>query len=284
MATNSPIIAYDNWLVTGSYALQIGRERADLPIGKAFDADLLKPAEVYPVAGVLQFSCAKIANVYMRSFGVGRFGEFGFGGFLPAQATRQMVLVLGASRQDSAGFRSVPVRVVVTAYDANATATVVLDSIVSGASNRSIIYKLASCIGALRFEVRLEGLPSVALLPHIFLGEAVELPYLEMGFDPYNDVFYGSTFLAESGREYPQLRYLRMELNPRWSYLGREFWQDLYLLKEMNIEQRRPFWFAWMPDTAPSETYLMREDGKALALPFVSANHRSLAMKLVEAL
>jgi hypothetical protein len=225
-----------------------------------------------------------------RGFGVGGFGEFGFGGYVPA-AVSVDCLIFGASRHDSAGYRSLPKRVLMFAesgfgqggFGEGGFGGSVLDSLATSAENASLILQFQK-VDAIRVTFSLFGLPDTAQIPYLFLGAGIHMPYIDMGFDPYQEVTYGMSFLAESGREYPQLRYRRMELSPRWSFVPKDSWAQLTNFREQSVELRGILWFAWSPKSSPSECYLMREDSKPLLFPYVSASYRSLSPKLVEAL
>jgi hypothetical protein len=123
---------------------------------------------------------------------------------------------------------------------------------------------------------------NVLQLPEVFIGDCLRLPFVDFGYDPYHEVTYGTSFISESGREYPQVRYRRMELTPKFSNIERAKWASIDAFRENVTELRAPFWFAWSPHSLPNETYLMREDGKDFNFPIKHTNYRDLSGKFVE--
>jgi len=121
-------------------------------------------------------------------------------------------------------------------------------------------------------------------LPELFLGPRLTMPFVEFGYDPYVEVFKGNTFNAESGRQFTTLHYRRVELKPRWRVIPTADAVAVDAFRENHLELRKPFWFAWKPDTARTETYMCRHKGETALMPISSAIHRGFSLDLIEAL
>lgn len=233
----------------------------------------------------------RVANTSSpHGFGIQLFGQYGFGGYLPTPREVNC-LVLGAARQDSVGARTVPTRYRVWAesgfgtggFGAGGAGGEVIDYAEAHASNASVWRGFRS-VQASRVTVWMWGLPADAVVPELFIGRAVTMPYLDFGFDPQNEVAYGPSFLSEGGREYLQQRYARMEFSPRWAAIDKELWADIDDLRSHAFRPGRPVWFAAMPQSAPDQTYYLRQGDKQTPFPMSSQKARSLSLKLVEAL
>lgn len=239
---------------------------------------------------VLSFVWTAPSRVYRYGFGVQPFGNIGMGGY---DALPELVncLIFGAARHDVVGLRSVPSRFRIVAesgcgdggFGWGGFGGSVLDKMDNSPANASLIAQFQP-VNAVRVTVTLWGLPATSVIPELFLGNALKLPFLELGFDPYHEVSTGQNFLAESGREYPQLRYRKMELSPKWSYVEKTLWADVAGLIEAALELKNPVWFAWSPASKPLETYLMRNNAKSAPFPYVNAMYRSWSLQLVEVL
>lgn len=285
-ADDAPVLAYDNLFtqagssltpVTGAYLS-----------GHAADNNFANPLMMHTPAGVMKLVWTPANSIYQYGLGLGT--PIGFGGYIAAP-NPVSCCILAASRHESAGYRTPPSRVRIFAesgygqddYGLGGCGGSVVDKLATSAANASELIQFQP-VNAVRVSITMWGLPAISVLPEIFLGQALKMPYLEMGFDPYHEVSTGQSFLSESGREYPQLRYRKMELTPRWSYLEQARWQALDVFREQALELKAPFYFSWMPNTRPTETYFVRNNAKAAPMPYVNAQYRSLSLSLVEVL
>lgn len=293
-ATDEPMIAYRNRLgmAGSSYQITIGAESAALPLTNAWNDDLLVGASVTTSNSIMQMVWnAPFNHLAQVGYGVEPYGAGGYGGADIRTPIALNCLVFGATRHEAAGLRSVPTRYRVFAesgyglggYGLGGYGGSVLDRTESPAANASLMRQFDD-VNAVRVTLTIWGLPTTAKIPGLYLGRAVRMPYLEHGFDPYNEVSYGSSFVSESGREYPQLRYRKMELSPKWSFIDTSQFADIADLRENAFEIGAPVWFNWAPNSHASETYLMRQSDKVTPFPYVNARYRSLSLKLVEAL
>jgi hypothetical protein len=139
---------------------------------------------------------------------------------------------------------------------------------------------------AYQYRMTISGLTASSdiIVPEIFLGPRMDMPFIDLPYDPYNEVSKASTFEAENGRINEQLRYRRVELRPKWSHLIQSEYTAVDTFREAHLEKRIPFWFAWQPDTSKEECYMMRHRAKSARLPFITQIHRSFGLDLVEAI
>jgi hypothetical protein len=287
-ADDAPLIAYNNLFQQAGSIIQpvLGAYLS----GNGADNNFANPLIMKPAAGVVKIIWQPANTQYQNGFGVSRNGYGSYGGYIAAP-NAVSCFILAASRHESAGYRTPPSRVRIFAESGygqdgcglGCYGGSVVDKLTTSAANASELIQFQP-VNAVRVSLWMWGLPAIAVLPEIFLGQALKMPYLEMGFDPYHEVSTGQSFLSESGREYPQLRYRKMELNPRWSYLEQARWQALDLFREQALELKAPFYFSWMPNTRPTETYFVRNNAKAAPMPYVNAQYRSLSLSLVEVL
>lgn len=283
LASDEPLIAYGNALALAGSQLTttVGAYQG----GNGADNNPLNPLQMLSAGGIVALTYLPPSGGVTLGFGVG-----GFGGLAPP-AIAMNCLILAASRHESAGYRTPPARVRVFAesgfgeggFNLGGFGGSVVDKKLTAAANASEVIQFQP-VNAVRVKMAFFGLPFLAVFPEIFLGNALKMPFLEMGFDPYHEVSTGMSFMSESGREYPQLRYRKMELTPRWSYLDQARWQALDQFRETCLELKAPFYFSWMPNRRPNETYFVRNNAKVAAMPYVNPQYRSLSLNLVEVL
>lgn len=286
--TDEPLVAYQNELQQGgTLTLTVGTEVVGFPLINAFDKNILSLCKVTPVAGVVELNYVPPYNLYQNGFGVGGFGLIGFGGYIQTPIPMSC-LILGGARHSADGERTVPLNTLISvAQTVGGALTQVVNSNATAldvaAGSKCYLFDQVQVANA---TIRLTFDPALTeiVLPELFFGDTLRLPFADFGFDPYHEVTYGTTFVSESGREYPQVRYRRTELTPKFSNIERAKWDAVDLFRENVTEVRAPFWFAWSPMTLPNETYLMREDGKDLAFPIAHTNYRNLTPKFVEVL
>jgi len=134
------------------------------------------------------------------------------------------------------------------------------------------------------YRITFAGLPvlSDAIVPEIYLGTAMVMPFVELGWDPYHEVSGVKSFETEKGRIHEQLFYRRLELDPQWQYLVQAEWTQVEEFREVALERRVPFWLLWKPDSAPTECYLMRNRPPSAKMPYQTQAHRSFGLNLVE--
>lgn len=139
---------------------------------------------------------------------------------------------------------------------------------------------------AKRARIKLSGFEPGAqvVLPELYLGDVIDMPYLNLGFDPYPEVSQGPEFTPETGRTYPAVRYRRLEIAPSWSRIEPVLHSAIDVFRETAIENKQPWWWAWSPDSLPGECYLVRHKDSKAAFPFVTGIHRDFKLALVEAI
>lgn len=272
MAYDQPIIAFDNLLDTSLINIVHGSLAEGASLAALNNADLLRPCTFMPdstgwvelhihigqtvdclilgaarndVSGKLTGVTSLTMQAFMAThpFGFSAFGVGNYGGYMQV-----------------AGTQVLPV-----------------DTL----SANSALYKFPAT--AHFISVRLLGTVGVPMvIPELFLGRTLTMPYLDYGYDPYNEVAANTLFVAESGREYARLRYRRVELSPSWSMIETALWAAVDNFRKRALETRQAFWFAWAPDSARTQVYLVRHTGNGAPFPMHSAKHRSLKLTLQE--
>lgn len=145
--------------------------------------------------------------------------------------------------------------------------------------------------GRYRYRLTFSGLTVTAevSIPELFLGPRLTMPNVNFGYDPYNEVSDANTFQTEKGRQYNDVLFKRVELTPKWSILKPAEWAAVDLFREGAIEPRSPWWWAWKPDTAPTECYLVRHEADSAKMPIIESASDNLlrsftSLKLGEAI
>ena len=268
--TDQPLICFHNLLSDAPYTVSAGTEYPGAPAGNMGNLDLLRPAQIEADAsGVVQvdFTTPSAYGWGSVVYGLGPYGG----------TWRIDAIILGAHRHESGGYRTTGLTWEIAGYQVQDI----------WPENASILIKPATpIVPGSTITVRITGAAPGQLItiPELYVGPALAMPHLDLGYDPYHETTHAAVFRTESGREYLALRYRRLELRPRWSAITPDLWAMLDLLREDVLELRKPFWWAWAPDSRPHETYLVRHDGVAAQLPIRSAVHRTLDLRLVEAL
>jgi len=245
-----PIFAWRSILTGSTYTVLAGTDNPDAPISNLLDYDLTRPAiPQTDAAGQLQIQFTLDPAQYSIGWGATQYGVIPWGGWSPR------VLIIGAHRHEAAGQHDL--------YDA----TISLDgglldpTLIPVPANTSYLRKLnpVSTTPA-TITVTITGLPasSYVRIPHLYIGEMLEMPYLELGYEPYPEHVVTADFRSASGRIYRQIRYRQMRFTARW----RAIYEPAVLaaasvMIEDAIEQHQPIWWAWAPDSRPHEVYLV---------------------------
>jgi len=279
MLNNQPIIAYDNLLQGNVYTMLAGIDEPSSPLSNAWLWDMSRPA--LPVAdanGILSFSVDTPTGVGFgkNALGFTPFGQGGFGGLKVADT-----FILGASRNLPAGYRFTSGHLQVLADGVE-----VLSQTIYNPINTSVIYQLADHSAASKYTITISMLTpnATAVLPEIFIGKSLTMPYVEYGFDEYGEVFAGSNFKAESGREYRSVRYRRLEQKPRWKHIEQSKAINIRAFIESALESAQPFWFAWAPASHSNAVYMMRHKGDTVKMPLSVGMRFDFALDLIEAI
>lgn len=268
--SDRPVICWNNLLAGATYTVAAGTELAGALASDMANGDTLRPAQIEADAnGVVEVVFDTPGSI---GYGDMPFGFGPFGGVWQIEA-----IVLGANRHQSAGWRTEGL----TWSVQNQT----IKDIWAG-SEAVIIRPDTPIDPGAQITVRATGAApqQPVTIPELYVGPVIEMPYLDLGYDPYNEVTSAGAFRTESGREYLAIRYRRLELAPKWSVVPESLWAELDNLREEVFEQRRTFWFAWAPLSASTEVYLVRHSRPSAPMPVKSAIHRSMSLKLVEAI
>lgn len=264
---DQPIIAWDNLLSASVVNVLVGTLNPDTPLSRLYDGDLLRPCYFTPNA-----SGQVIIEITPTS---------------PISCA-----ILGSARNDAAGFIAGTTSVRFDAFSVvgfgiypfgmyrfgdHYTESITHD--LTGAPTSRMLRFMATCT---TLRLTFSGVVGVLALPQLWVGNALSMPWLNLNYDPYQEVVGVASFEAESGREYSRLRYRRVELDPSWDIIERADWPLVDDFREGAVEMRKPFWFAWMPYSAPTEVFLVKHMAQSAPFPMKSAKHRSLSLKLKE--
>jgi len=267
---DQPLLCWRNLLAGASYTVIAGTEVAGYEADRMANNDTLRGCRMTADSNgdvIVDFATASGYGYGSIPYGFGPWG-----GNWPIDA-----IVLGANRHQSAGWRT-----------PGLTWTVAGEQITDiwPQSTAVIVRPAAPIVPGTTIRVQISGAAAgqQVTIPELYAGPALAMPYLDLGYDPYNEVTSAGAFRAESGREYLAVRYRRLELSPRWSAVTPDLWAMLDMVREDTFEARLPLWFAWAPASHPTEVYLMRHAQPSATLPYRSATHRSLSLKLVESI
>lgn len=266
---DAPLLLWHNLIEGATHTVNAGTEYPGAPAANMANGDTLRPCQIEADAsGVIE-----VAFDAPAGYGYGSM-PFGFGPY--GGAWNIEAIVLGANRHQSAGFRTPGLTWTISGHQ-------VLD--IWPTSSAVVIPLDTPITPGATITVRIEGASANQLvtIPELYVGPALTMPHLDLGFDPYNEVTSAGAFKTESGREYLSIRYRRLELAPKWSVVPSSLWADLDFVREDVLEARRTFWFAWAPQSRPTEVYLVRHAQSSAPMPIKSAIHRSLGLTLVEA-
>ena len=264
--TDAPLIIGTNLLTGAAFAVLTGTESPSYKVDSIADGDLLSPAVIQADGG--------------ESGGVDITATL-------ASAAMPTVILLGGHRHDTAGARSVAASALLTvAYWDGAVWNTILNAAPNdGPSQGSRIYRLNAHPPSTQYLIRLNYFDPLQVLtiPEIVLAEAVEMDFIELGYDPYREVTIATKFEAETGRRWVNVTGRRLELKPQWSAIDPTLAAKIDLIREQRFEAGLPIWWAWMPDTRPTEVYLMQAK-QVPHMPIARAgNLRSITLDLVEA-
>jgi len=267
MMHDSPMLCWKNLLVGSTYAITSGAEDVTAPLSNAWNADTLRAARVTADASGV-FSAVVNPSFLDVAYNGGGFDH------LPYAMWGIDAIVIGANRHDSAGFRT-----------SGLTWSFAGESFVDiYPENKSFIIAKTIPLAANMLQITLSGAAAnqMIVLPELFAGQAIQMPFIDLGFDPYDERSNATSFKSESGREYLSLRYRRLEMKPNWSLVPLDVWGVIDLMREKTLELRSPFWFAWASQSRPHECYLVRHNGANASFPIHSPLYRSLSLNMVE--
>jgi len=265
---DSPMLLWYNLLAGQPYTVTAGTEEAGRPISNVANLDTLRPAQIAADAtGTATITWTLAPGI---GYGTMPFGFGPWGGQWPIEA-----IVLGANRHQSAGFRttgltwSIAGETIIDIWPTNSAVVIIPPTPFVGTTMTLTITGAAA--------------GQLITIPELYVGPAITMPYLDLGYDPYHEVANAGAFRTESGREYLALRYRRLELSPSWSVVPSSLWAMLDGFRENVLEQRKALWWAWAPASHPTEVYLVRHSQPSATMPIKTAVHRSMRLKLVEA-
>ncbi|OIO70892.1 MAG: hypothetical protein COS35_06475 [Zetaproteobacteria bacterium CG02_land_8_20_14_3_00_50_9] len=284
--TDWPLICWDNQLsLVSSYSVTLGQDGSSAPLNNAWTWDALRLAIPRADAGgqwQVELDITPQQMLDSTSFGAWYFGGFG----VPD------VLVLGAHQHDEAGFRFAEGQVQLEYWNGAAWVELIEQQDIIAAPHQSMICKMAyhepELVGsAYRYRLTFYGLDASGdfVVPELFLGPALEMPPLDLGYDPENEIWTGSKFRASSGRLVRRTSARQMMGRASWDGDARitaDKMIEINMFREAQLEEALPFWWFWMPDSAPFHGYLMLNPAEEVPAPIRSGNYRTWQLPMEE--
>jgi len=222
--------------------------------------------------------------------------EFGIIGIiLWAYGDAPDLLIVGAHKHDSTGFRFD--QGTVSAYSTGplgSGASVILVGTKSMAGNRNdpVLIKLAdistyspyTSAGGRIYRIEFTGLApnETYVIPELFFGKALELPPMDYNYDESLEEWKGVSFTAENGRIYESALSRRYKADPVWGVLPESYAAAIETFREEHLEERRPFWWAWRPDTYDTQVYLMHHNARTAPMPRDTMAYRHFRLPMIE--
>ncbi|MBA4381047.1 MAG: hypothetical protein C0406_00635 [Sideroxydans sp.] len=269
---DQPIIAWENLLQGATTNVVAGTISVDTPISCLYDGDLLRPCYFTPNgAGQVIIEIIPTSPISCAILGSTRNDAAGF----IAGATQVVFEAESICGFGTYAYGSVPFGAY--RFGGNYTETITHD--LTGAPASRLLRFMPTCT---TLRLIFSGVVGALVLPQLWVGNPLAMPWLNLNYDPYQEVVGTAAFEAESGREYSRLRYRRIELDPSWDMIERADWPLIDDFREGALELRKPFWFAWMPNTEPTKVFLVKHVAQTAPFPIKSAKHRSFALKLKE--
>jgi len=265
--TDDPLILYGN-KIPDQYSMVAGVEQSGLLFGEAQTWDCLRNWIVTTDGtGVVTVQLDYLAD--------------------PGLA----YLILGAHRHDTAGARFSGGSVQLQYWNGSAYANCLAATAITAATNEPSLHQLSAhtivvASGYYSYRMTISGMltNSDIALPELFLGDAMVMPSLSLGFDPLTEEWDGPKFQTESGRIYESAISRRYVSSPKWGpIIGSAKALEIDAFRENHIENRTPFWWFWSPLSYPTQGFMMRHNGKTVSMPINAAGYRSFSIDMVEA-
>jgi hypothetical protein len=274
---NNPIIAYYNNLIASrtTYTFTAGSDGIGSPLSGAL-------LQKNPQISILRTDANGQVQIEFDTapeylYGQGPHGIGYLGGFASPQA-----LILGAHRHDPSRERFADGIVQLEYYDAGSWVTLLpAEDILANINQVSLHlldYHTPDLVGGVyKYRLTISGLSADAdiVLPHLFLGPLLTLPYIDLGFDPQQEATGGTEFPGGAGAVYENTRWRKKKSAPSWTEaISDDQADEIYFFLEHLEEKLHYYWF-WAPETRPFEGYLMRHTGKEIKMPIRRGMYRS---------
>ena len=286
---NNPLIGWKNLIALGNTpTVTTGTDSVANPISNVFNGFTTRPAlPITDGAGVVVVLFEGL-NDGGAGFGSIGFGEGGFGDTVFGGAYKADLFIIGAARHNPAGYHFTGGNVKIELFDDGiGDWFTVVDEAIAMPENKSQMYQLAASVGTIlsaRLTISGQAADSSINIPELYLGPSIIMPFIDLGFDPYIEVAHGNNVNVSTGRKLKNVRYKRLEVNPKWSSLTKSQATEVDLFREDVIENADKFWWIWSPEENVSEVYLVQHDAETAPMPFVRQTIRSFALKIVESL
>lgn len=178
-------------------------------------------------------------------------------------------LVLGAHRHDAAGFRFSGGSVGLQYWNGAAFVDCLATTAITAETNRPSIQEVAAHTvtvngGYYSYQLTLSGLSitSDIALPELFLGDALVMPGIKYGYDPYLEEWTGPSQTTETGRIYESALSRRYSPKPKFNKLDSAKTVEVRAFIENTLEERAAFWFFYDPLNDAAHGLMCKHRGK----------------------
>jgi len=266
-----PHIAWHNLLKNApSYTIQAGTESIAAPLSNAWNGMISSVALLTADASGTFRAQINIVGGNVP-YGSQPYGTGPYGGIDVATA-----LIVGASRHQSASQHWQGGTITINGSEVFPMYT---------AANKSAIYPFATAQSTttVTFEISALAANQTIMIPELFYGAPLQMPPLELGFDPENDTVDFTTFRAVSGFRYDMPHSIKWMDRPRWTGIDSNLASFINMFREGTIETMTPFWWVFSPDAQPNPIYV-KHIGKTAPMPYTHSIYRKFQMQLEEVL
>jgi len=142
---------------------------------------------------------------------------------------------------------------------------------------------LESFFLSFRYRLFISGLTSQShfLVPEIFIGNYLEIGYVDYGVDPKSLRSGIKKFNSENGRVFETVMWKRLELSFGLSVIDNATASNIDNFRNFIYNTRQPIWFMFQPDSDAYTAYLMKVDSN-IDLNIQSPVHKRSKIKFIE--
>jgi len=273
MTTDNPLIGWLNLAKNAQATVTVGTIRYGSNLNDAFEPTPDMPA-------VLECDAAGEVHIqFTPDFRDKGWGNFRWG-LEPLLGYTVDALIIGASRHDAAGFHFES-----GAISLFADTTQILNTKFYAPKNESALFIIDPHTRGSIYTLKLTGFPpnATVVVPLLFMGSTLRMPYLNFGYDTYPDKSHGEMVEYSAGNTWHINNFLRIEAKPRWDGIYDELWSSIDAFREFVTEKNEPFWWCAMPASEAWRCYLVKQKGD-IHFPIRDGFKRPLSLHLIEVL
>jgi len=265
-----PHIAWDNLLAGATYTVTAGIDNAAAPFSNAFNGMMSSIANPQADANGVFAVTINISNQQI-GFNTLGFGVEAWGGISQAN-----LLIIGGSRHNAANQHWTGGTITVNGANAHAMVE---------PSNQSILIPFANGYAQNTVTLSITGLqPNQAfIIPELFYGNTLQMPYPELGIDPTADIADFSTFKSVSGMRYDYTHFVKWSERVHWKYIDTGMAGFIEWFRENSLEKMAPFWWIYNPESQPRPIFV-KHINKSARMPYQQAAWRDFSLNLEEVL